>query len=126
MQLLYRGFSQQANVRSYHFERALPAERAQKAERYVTFEMNADLSLLARYHIPLQDGPALCLRILTAALDGAEGEEAPFDSYAVTTEDLAGIEAERKAVEDEKAVRRRSRQPFKPSAASQLKAPQTK
>ena len=39
---------------------------------------------------------------------------------------LAGIEAERKAVEDEKAVRRRARQPFKPSAASQLKGPQTK
>lgn len=126
MQVLYRGFSQQANVRSYRFERPLPAERSQKAGRYIAFEMNADLSLLARYHIPLQDGPALCLRILTSALNSVEGDVVPFETYAVTNEDLAEIEAERKAVEDEKIARRRSRPPFKPSPASQLKWPQTK
>lgn len=123
MQFLYMGFSQRANIRCYRFDGVVPRERPTRITKNIEFLLSADMSLLAQYHIPIQDGPALCLRILTAALTGAEDNAARFASYAITREDLGAFASARNAIEESKAARRKPRPPFRPSGSSQWKWP---
>jgi hypothetical protein len=57
----YLGFEQAQNVRAYRFERLLPGEET------TTLLVTADMSLFARHHVALQEGPSLCLHLLLAA-----------------------------------------------------------
>jgi hypothetical protein len=59
----YMGFEQAGNVRTYNFERLVPRGEAVKAI------VSADLSLFLKYHVGIQDGPMLCLRLVMAELD---------------------------------------------------------
>jgi cold shock CspA family protein len=59
--LRYLGFEQAQNVRAYRFERLLPGEET------TTLLVSADMTLFARYHVALQEGPGLCLHLLLAA-----------------------------------------------------------
>ena len=63
MQLRYMGFDQARNIREYKFDGV--------AENDTTthFVVNADLTLFVRYHVGLQEGPALCLKKLSANLE---------------------------------------------------------
>jgi hypothetical protein len=125
MQFLYMGFAQQANVRCFRFQGILPRERTAKSAPAIDLKLNADLSLLARYKISIQDGPTLCLQILVAALTGAEDNVAAFASYSITLDDVIAFAAARTAIEDAKIAHRKPRRHFKPLASSQLKWPQT-
>ena len=61
--LRYIGFEHRGNVRVYLFEGlALGAEKR-------TFTVDADLALFTKHHVGMQEGPALCLRLLAAELD---------------------------------------------------------
>ena len=81
------------------------------------------MSLFARFRIPVQEGPSLCLQILTAALAGADQASVEPASFVVTVEHLSNFASARASNEQAKAARRRPRPPFKPSGASQLKWP---
>jgi hypothetical protein len=75
----YVGFDQSNAIRTFRFERAYLGEAPE------LFTVSTDLALLAKYHVTLQEGPALCLRILTVGLDVAGG--APLQR-ALTEQDL--------------------------------------
>jgi hypothetical protein len=126
MQILYAGFSQQSNIRCYHFQGATPGERPSVPAQTMEFCLNADISLLAKFGIQIQDGPALCLRILSSGLEAGAVNARRFASYAVTAKDLAAFAEERDAVMRAKTARRRPRPKFKPSPSSQLKWPQVR
>ncbi len=123
MQFAYMGFTQEANIRHFHFQRVLPRARPTRIPNVVRFTLNADMALFATYRIPVQEGPAICLQILTAALAGTDEESAEPASYAVTREHLSDFALARTKVEEAKLARRRARPPFKPSNNSQLKWP---
>ncbi|MCW9077783.1 MAG: ATP-binding cassette domain-containing protein, partial [Gammaproteobacteria bacterium] len=63
--LRYMGFEHRGSVRIYRFERLIPGEEKG------TFTVDADLAMFAKYHVGIQEGPALCLRLLVAELDVA-------------------------------------------------------
>jgi hypothetical protein len=126
MQFLYMGFTQNANVRSFRFQGVVARERPSKVAQNIEFLLTADMALLAQHRIRVQDGPTLCLKILTTAFAGEEDRALEFSTYVITREDVSLFASARNAVEDAKVARRKHRPPFKPSASSQLKWPQVK
>ena len=123
MQLVYMGFTQEAALRCFHFQRVLTQARLANLPKVVQFTMKADMSLFMRYRIPVQEGPALCLQILTNTLAGFGEDSVLPASYAITPEHLSSFASARTSVEEAKAARRKPRPPFKPSSSSQLKLP---
>jgi pyrroloquinoline quinone (PQQ) biosynthesis protein C len=123
MQLVYMGFTQEASVRCFHFQRILTQARLANLPKTVQFTLKADMALFMEYRIPVQDGPAICLQILNNALAGSEEAEVAPASFAVTTEHLSNFASARTANEEARTARRKQRTPFKPSSASQLKFP---
>lgn len=85
--LRYVGFDQRENIRAYRFERFTPGELTQH------FVVTTDMVLFNRHKIRLQEGPLLCLRLLTDAL-GAQpaGESRP---YSLTEQDMLAFLATR-------------------------------
>lgn len=118
-QLLYKGFTQDANIRSFEFEQTVHvnAFRASRIEVVV----KADLALLSRSRVAVQDGPALCLQILTSLLDESDLKPPEPFVHVITAEEVA-------AFVDLKTVKagsppHRKRRPPKPTNASQLRWP---
>ncbi len=58
--LQYMGFEQTGTIRAYRFRQISPGEETRE------FIVTADLRLFVRYHVGIQEGPALCLRLLSA------------------------------------------------------------
>jgi len=117
------GFTQEASLRCFHFQRILTQSRLSNLPKIVQFTLKADMSLFMQHHIPVQEGPAICLQILTDSLAGAEESEVASASYAITKEHLSTFVSARTLVAEAKAARRKPRPPFKPSSSSQLKVP---
>jgi|SRR5438270_7201624 len=126
MQFLYLGFSQRQNIRMYRFQSIIRPKRPAKTETKLEFLLTADMALLARYHVPVQDGPTLCLKILAAASSTADTDVIEFPMRTITAEDVSAFVSARDALKAAKLVRRKPRRPFKPSPSSQLKWPQMK
>jgi len=126
MQFLYLGFSQKANIRSFRFQGVVAAERPLRAVKKPEFLLTADMALLAEHRIRVQDGPTLCLRILSAAFAGEEAPVIEFENYSITIADVSAFSSARNAIEESKLARRKHRPPFKPSPSSQLKWPRVK
>ena len=124
MQLVYMGFTQEAALRCFHFQRVLSQSRLSSLPKSELFTLKADMSLFMRYRIPVQEGPALCFRILTSALEGIEeGADTPL-SWAITSEHLSSFASARTTLEEARAARRKPpKVPFKPASSSQLKLP---
>jgi hypothetical protein len=78
--LRYLGFEQAQNVRAYRFERLLPGEET------TTLLVSADMTLFARHHVALQEGPGLCLHLLLAAEPDAAQQSAPPQPGRTLTE----------------------------------------
>jgi hypothetical protein len=123
MQLVYMGFTQEAGIRCFHFQRILTQARLANVPKIVQFTLKADMSLFMEYRIPVQEGPAICLQILTDALAGFEENAIAPAAFAVTVEHLSTFASARTASEEAKTARRKQRTPFKPSSSSQLKFP---
>ena len=123
MQLVYMGFTQQASLRCFRFQRVLAQARPTNLPKVVEIVMKADMALFLRFRIPVQEGPALCLQILTTQLEGSDDMALEPSSFAITTEHLSSFVSARTSVEEARAARRKPRAPFKPSSSSQLKLP---
>lgn len=68
----YVGFDQQGSIRTYLFERFTPGAQTEH------FALNTDVALFNRHKVRLQEGPVLCLHLLTSALGAvAAGEPCP-------------------------------------------------
>jgi cold shock CspA family protein len=85
----YMGFEQSGNTRLYRFERNL----AGHARTSVT--VNADMSLFTKHRVGIQEGPALCLALLTTALDGTEIAVTPPPTYALADREMLAYLADR-------------------------------
>ena len=62
-QLRYMGFDQAQNIREYKFDDVAEDETT------THFVVSADLALFVRYHVGLQEGPALFLKKRSADLN---------------------------------------------------------
>jgi hypothetical protein len=69
----YMGFGQEGSLREYRFR------RISRGVETIEFVMNADLTLFAKHHVGIQEGPGLCLHILLGqgAASGAPAAAAP-------------------------------------------------
>ena len=65
--LRYIGFEHRGSIRAYVFERLSPGSEKRR------YTVDADLTLFAKHHVGMQEGPALCLHLLAAELDVAGG-----------------------------------------------------
>ena len=98
MQLRYMGFDQAKNIREYKFDGVAAGETAKH------FVVSADLALFARYHVALQEGPALCLKKLSADLEVLQ--QPPHE---LTGGDLADHVSAQAAAEAERKTSRKRR-----------------
>jgi len=64
--LRYSGFDQQGNTRSYVFQYFVPGEKARP------IIISAEIPLLLKHHVRIQDGPALCLYTLMLEIHGVD------------------------------------------------------
>lgn len=119
MALLYQGFTQNANIRSFRFEHTFEISARKKTRVGVTVQ--ADMVQLLTAHLAVQDGPALCLSVLTALLAKA-GPDLPL-VHAITMNEMVAFASQR-ATRKESTSHRKHRPP-KPSPASQLTWPRT-
>ena len=97
MQFRYMGFDQALNLRTYKFDGIAAGETARH------FIVTADVGLFLKFHIGIQEGPALCLRKLAAFLP-----EAIDPKHQLTVADLEAYVSERRAAEAARAARRSS------------------
>jgi len=82
----YLGFEQTGNIRAYKFERLSPGGERQTAT------VSSDLALFLTHHVGLQDGPALCLRLVTAELDAVDPDgHLPFQRSLTDADMLAHL-----------------------------------
>jgi len=91
LQLRYLGFEQTGSIRVYRFQRASPGEQT------ATFIVTADLALFRNHRVGMQEGPALCLRILAAELAGPGSILLPPLRCALTDEHMLTYLASRPA-----------------------------
>lgn len=86
----YVGFEHRGNLRLYRFERIVPGESR------TTLVVNADLALFTKHHVGIQEGPALCLRLLVSALDATGFAVAPLSPpYVLTDREMLAYLASR-------------------------------
>ncbi len=76
--LRYMGFQQSGSTRSYRFEQNSAEEGCGM------FIVTTDLELFTKHHVRIQDGPALCLRLIMSML--AEGAPEKSETHLSLTE----------------------------------------
>ncbi len=123
MQLLYKGFNQRANIRSYRFDGVVPSERPTRIVKNLEFLLKLDMTVLAEHRIRIQEAPTLCLGILQAALAAPGADTIPFLSYTITRAEILAFASARDALVEAKGTRRKHRPPFKPTTPAQWKWP---
>ena len=123
MQLLYKGFNQRANIRSYRFDGVVPTDRPSRIVKNLEFLMKLDMTVLAEHRIRIQEAPALCLGILQTALAIPGADTIPFLSYTITPAEILAFASARDALVEAKGSRRKHRPPFKPTTPAQWKRP---
>jgi hypothetical protein len=96
------GFDQAKNIREYRFEGVAENETTQH------FVVNADLALFVTYKVGLQEGPALCLKRLSADLEALQ----PLP-HELTGADLAAHISSQAAAPAERKARRKSQNPWR-------------
>ena len=78
----YMGFEQTGSVRSYRFQKECTGQNNQ------TLTVECDLALFAKHRVGIQEGPALCLRLLASAADGSLCVVEPVKRLALTDKDM--------------------------------------
>jgi hypothetical protein len=97
VEFVLAGFRQFDTVRQYYFD-AVGENRTRKR-----VAVGADLDLVRRYRIPMQELPLLCRRLLDA--------HAKAESIMFTERDIVQYVKERAAAADASQERRRARRP---------------
>lgn len=116
MEFLYKGFIQNGNDRCYSFD---AVEERRPAKLYAIW---IDLSLLAKYQVALQGGPAFCLQILRSAYETDADDMEQFREYHAVDADFATLVSERAARAAALASRRHPRRFVrKPPLSSNLR-----
>jgi cold shock CspA family protein len=88
LRLRYTGFEQKGSIRAFRFERVAPGERTK------TCTVDADMALFTKHRVGIQDGPALCLRLLEE-LNAARAADLPLSGCSLTDRDMLAHVASR-------------------------------
>jgi cold shock CspA family protein len=96
----YNGFEQSGNIRAYKFERLSPEGETQTAV------VSTDLALFLKHRIGIQDGPALCLRLVTTEMNDARIDTQQPYLRTLTDEDMRAHTASRVVPEKRKHTTR--------------------
>jgi hypothetical protein len=80
--LRYVGFEQHGNLRAYQFERISPGDEKQ------TFAVNIDLVLFKRHHVLMQEGPLLCLWLLSGEMEASGERPLQFSPCSITDRNM--------------------------------------
>jgi len=80
--LRYAGFDQTGNIRSYLFQRVVVGEK----NRLIV--VAAEIPLLVKHRVRIQDGPSLCLHVLLLEMQLIESSEPPISRRALTDTDI--------------------------------------
>ena len=89
--LRYSGFDQRDNIRYYVFQYRVGNQKPRP------IVVSADIPLLVKHHVRIQDGPDLCLRTLTLEISGFDLSQAGALQRVLTAEDLLAYLASRPA-----------------------------
>jgi hypothetical protein len=98
MEFVFTGFRQVSDIRSYTFQ-IIAADRSKSI---VT--VGADLSLVRKHRIPLQELPLLCRRLL----ENQTGTRKSTATLMFTEKDMLGYVSERVAAEHVAEMKRRA------------------
>ncbi|HLJ18278.1 MAG TPA: hypothetical protein VKV15_27555 [Bryobacteraceae bacterium] len=99
MHFTFTGFHQTNNIRQFQFE-ALAPDRTRS-----TFLVHADLTLLRKYHISLQDAPLLCLQLLETTDEAALSLSVMFSEEDMRKHDAGRIATREAALLKKKQAR---------------------
>ena len=104
MKFVYMGFRHETTgVRLYSFE-GVVSQGIRK-----DFLVTADIALLTKHHIRIQEAPMMCLRLLESSAEA----EPPLELLVTEADMTAHVRA--KAAEAEKAASKRTKRPFRPA-----------
>lgn len=117
MPFVYDGFTQDENIRSFRFEQSTDVAARKTARALLV--VKADLLELSKAHVAVQDGPALCLHVLTT-LTAKIGPLLPM-VHTITPDEVAAFVCLKSGRTEN--VPHRRRRPKKPSEASQFHWP---
>jgi hypothetical protein len=98
---VFTGFEQKANFRQYSFE-GVAADRTR-----VAYIVLADLALLRKYQIAVQDAPLLCRRLLEDA-----GEATITRSFTFTEDNMRKYATDRAAAKEAASLKAKRHRPF--------------
>ncbi len=104
MKFLYMGFTQATSMRRYGFESIGP-ENARKR-----LSVTADVSLLTKHRIQIQEAPTMCLRLLETC---AEADPA-LDAWTLSEADMM-THVRGKVAEKEAAALKKAKRSFEPA-----------
>jgi hypothetical protein len=96
-----------AHVRTFRFHGIVAGEQTRD------FEVTTDLRLFQKYHVGIQEGPALCARILLAQPAPSIDKGAKPVRAVISEQDLVALVASR-TVAARKPFRRRRPRPVRP------------
>lgn len=111
--LQYRGFEQIGATRAYRFSRI---SRGGDTRQYV---VNVDLALFFKHHVGIQEGPALCLRLLSEGPDSSGAAWPP--SQSLSDSDMLAHLARRAGAETTRG-HRRNPDPGAPSPSHRMQS----
>lgn len=100
-QVRYIGFEQRDSLRTYRFE-----QLDSGGQHSGNFTITADLGLFSKYHVGIQDGPAICLHLVTAELARLDGAGETTWNRLLTDQDMQAHVASRPAPRERPRPRR--------------------
>jgi hypothetical protein len=106
LEVTFTGFHQTQNVRRYQFQ-VVDLQR-----RRLDFSIDADLDLMRRYNLSIQEMPLLCRRLLETQLTGQESFEATAQIFGET--EMRQLADHRNAAKQALEQRRRPHRPPPP------------
>jgi hypothetical protein len=116
MHFVYEGFTHDGGTRRFTFR------GIEERNPTSVFSIDVALPLLAENHVSVQDAPAFCLQLLTAASLGDPRQLERLQHYKVVGEDFRPLLMERERRAAEKALKKAPRRPFrKPPVSSNLR-----
>jgi len=105
MKLIYMGFRHETNgVRLYSFEGVVSPEIRKD------FLVTADIALLTKHHVRIQEVPMMCLQLLESSAEAGP----PLEVLVLTEADMLN-HVSAKAAEKEQAAKKRTKRPFRPA-----------
>jgi hypothetical protein len=80
--LRYTGFEQIGSVRTYLFNHVVIGQKS------TPMVVTAEIPMFLKHHVSIQDGPALCLYVLSLEMNKLDAASADGPSRELTEEDI--------------------------------------